>query len=76
MDWDVYMTKPDGSYLNMKVRELLPIGFSPEQLEETRIPEESMSVTSVPGGSSLAAKIPDMVNGHTEERQSEDSTGA
>ena len=60
MDWDVFMTKPDGSYLNMTVRELLPIGFSPEQLEEPRLSHQAINdVIHVPGGgSSLAAKVP------------------
>ena len=61
LDWDVYMTKPDGSYLNMKVRELLPLGFTPEDLEKPRVPEHALSVISVPGGSGMAAKM----NGHS-----------
>ena len=39
MDWDVFMLKPDQTYRKMKVGELLPLGFSPEQL---------FSVTSTP----------------------------
>lgn len=32
MDWDVYMTKPDGTFLKKTVGELLPYGFSPKSL--------------------------------------------
>ncbi|XP_075951826.1 cytidine deaminase-like [Anarhichas minor] len=32
LDWDVYMSKPDGSYLKKTVEELLPFSFGPEAL--------------------------------------------
>ncbi|XP_062329958.1 cytidine deaminase b [Osmerus eperlanus] len=32
-DWEVYMSKPDGSYLEMRVRDLLPLSFGPEDLK-------------------------------------------
>uniref|UniRef100_A0A3Q3KME0 Cytidine deaminase n=1 Tax=Monopterus albus TaxID=43700 RepID=A0A3Q3KME0_MONAL len=31
-DWDVYLSKPDGSCLKMTVDELLPVSFGPEDL--------------------------------------------
>lgn len=31
-DWTVYMSKPDGSFLKMTVKELLPVSFGPEDL--------------------------------------------
>lgn len=31
-DWTVYLTKPDGSYKETSLRELLPLAFSPEHL--------------------------------------------
>ncbi|CAN9512360.1 unnamed protein product [Ophioblennius macclurei] len=31
-NWDVYMSKPDGSYRKMRVDELLPASFGPEDL--------------------------------------------
>lgn len=31
-NWDVYMSKPDGTYLKMSVGELLPVSFGPDQL--------------------------------------------
>ena len=31
------MTRPDRSFLKMKVRELLPLGFSPESMEEEKV---------------------------------------
>ncbi|XP_068455130.1 cytidine deaminase-like [Clinocottus analis] len=31
-NWDVYLSKPDGSYLKMSVDELLPVSFGPEDL--------------------------------------------
>ena len=37
MDMDVYMTKPDKSFVKMKIRELLPLGFDPEKLSETKV---------------------------------------
>ncbi|KAK3105111.1 hypothetical protein FSP39_017486 [Pinctada imbricata] len=36
-DWDVYMTKPDGTFDVKKTGELLPNGFVPESLEEERV---------------------------------------
>ncbi|XP_031695616.1 cytidine deaminase-like [Anarrhichthys ocellatus] len=32
LHWDVYMSKPDGSYLKKTVEELLPVSFGPEEL--------------------------------------------
>ncbi|XP_060599561.1 cytidine deaminase-like [Ruditapes philippinarum] len=37
VDWDVYMTKPDHSYKNMKTGDLLPLCFVPDSLDEERI---------------------------------------
>ncbi|GFS23608.1 cytidine deaminase [Elysia marginata] len=31
-DWDVYMSKPDFTYVKMKTIELLPLGFTPDTL--------------------------------------------
>lgn len=31
-DWTVFLSKPDGSYLKMTVKELLPVSFGPEDL--------------------------------------------
>ncbi|XP_061565946.1 zgc:103586 [Cololabis saira] len=31
-DWTVYLTKPDGSYKETSIRELLPLAFSPDVL--------------------------------------------
>ena len=73
MDWDVYMTRPDGSYLNMKVRELLPLGFSPEQLDEPRIQQQNgggIGILSVAGDNKMASKIQQkepLVNGNVTE---------
>ncbi|XP_037346275.2 cytidine deaminase-like [Pungitius pungitius] len=36
-NWDVFLTKPDGSYQRMTVDQLLPFGFGPEQLHEERV---------------------------------------
>uniref|UniRef100_A0A3B3TCA2 cytidine deaminase n=1 Tax=Paramormyrops kingsleyae TaxID=1676925 RepID=A0A3B3TCA2_9TELE len=33
VDWDVYLTKPDGSYRKMSVKETLPASFGPDDLE-------------------------------------------
>jgi len=42
VDWDCYMTKSDGSFLKMNMRELLPLCFTPESLlNEQRIPGSS-----------------------------------
>ncbi|XP_043107944.1 cytidine deaminase b [Puntigrus tetrazona] len=32
-NWDVYLSKPDGSYVEMTVEELLPASFGPEDLQ-------------------------------------------
>ncbi|NXM71273.1 CDD deaminase, partial [Serilophus lunatus] len=32
--WDVYMTKPDGTYIVKTVEELLPLSFGPEDLNK------------------------------------------
>uniref|UniRef100_A0AAY5EAC8 cytidine deaminase n=1 Tax=Electrophorus electricus TaxID=8005 RepID=A0AAY5EAC8_ELEEL len=34
--WDVYLSKPDGSYMEMTVEELLPESFGPEDLKMKR----------------------------------------
>ncbi|XP_042566367.1 zgc:103586 isoform X3 [Clupea harengus] len=31
-EWDVYLTKPDGSYKKTSLKELLPLAFSPAHL--------------------------------------------
>ncbi|KAJ0023625.1 hypothetical protein NQD34_003524 [Periophthalmus magnuspinnatus] len=36
-NWDVYLTKPDSSYLKMTVDELLPISFGPEDLSMKKL---------------------------------------
>ncbi|KAJ8281961.1 hypothetical protein COCON_G00044800 [Conger conger] len=33
-NWDVYLTKPDGSYKKTSLQELLPLAFSPAHLEK------------------------------------------
>ncbi|MCJ8731532.1 hypothetical protein PDJAM_G00200610 [Pangasius djambal] len=33
-EWDIYLTKPDGSYKKTSLRELLPLAFSPAHLAE------------------------------------------
>nr|XP_033778020.1 cytidine deaminase isoform X2 [Geotrypetes seraphini]XP_033778021.1 cytidine deaminase isoform X2 [Geotrypetes seraphini] len=33
-DWDVYLTKPNGSYLLMTLHQLLPMSFGPESLKK------------------------------------------
>uniref|UniRef100_A0A8C2WKC6 Cytidine deaminase n=1 Tax=Cyclopterus lumpus TaxID=8103 RepID=A0A8C2WKC6_CYCLU len=35
--WDVYLSKPDGSYLKMSVDELLPVSFGPEDLSMKKV---------------------------------------
>ncbi|XP_076851419.1 cytidine deaminase b [Brachyhypopomus gauderio] len=35
--WDVYLSKPDGSYVEMTVEELLPESFGPENLKMKRV---------------------------------------
>ncbi|XP_016094440.1 cytidine deaminase-like [Sinocyclocheilus grahami] len=36
-NWDVYLSKPDGSYVEMTVEELLPASFGPEDLEMKKV---------------------------------------
>lgn len=36
-DWDVYLSKPDGSYRRMTVDELLPVSFGPEDLSMKKV---------------------------------------
>ncbi|XP_037535017.1 cytidine deaminase b, partial [Nematolebias whitei] len=36
-DWDVYLSKPDGSYRRMTVDELLPASFGPEDLSMKKV---------------------------------------
>ncbi|XP_051529040.1 cytidine deaminase-like [Myxocyprinus asiaticus] len=36
-NWDVYLSKPDGSYVEMKVEELLPMSFGPEDLKMKKV---------------------------------------
>ncbi|XP_065593879.1 cytidine deaminase-like [Cyrtonyx montezumae] len=33
-DWDLYLTKPDGTYIVKKLHELLPLSFGPEDLQK------------------------------------------
>ncbi|XP_072210575.1 cytidine deaminase isoform X1 [Excalfactoria chinensis] len=33
-DWDLYLTKPDGTYIVKTLRELLPLSFGPEDLQK------------------------------------------
>ncbi|XP_053171439.1 cytidine deaminase-like [Scomber japonicus] len=35
--WEVYLSKPDGSYQKMTVSELLPISFGPEDLSKDKV---------------------------------------
>ncbi|XP_029907339.1 cytidine deaminase-like [Myripristis murdjan] len=35
--WEVYLTKPDGSYLKMDVNELLPVSFGPDDLSMEKV---------------------------------------
>ncbi|TRZ01808.1 hypothetical protein DNTS_026164 [Danionella cerebrum] len=35
--WDVYLSKPDGSYVEMTVEELLPASFGPEDLKVKKV---------------------------------------
>lgn len=53
MDMDVYMTKPDRSYVKMKVRELLPLGFDGSKLNE-EILERKTRVTRHHSGQFIA----------------------
>ncbi|CAK6955840.1 cytidine deaminase-like [Scomber scombrus] len=36
-DWEVYLSKPDGSYQKMTVSELLPVSFGPEDLSKDKV---------------------------------------
>ncbi|XP_020786653.2 cytidine deaminase b [Boleophthalmus pectinirostris] len=36
-DWEVYLTKTDGSHLKMTVKELLPVSFGPEDLSMKKL---------------------------------------
>lgn len=36
-NWDVYLSKPDGSYVEMRVEELLPASFGPDDLKVKKI---------------------------------------
>ncbi|KAK9966199.1 hypothetical protein ABG768_003322 [Culter alburnus] len=36
-NWDVYLSKPDGSYVEMTVEELLPASFGPEDLRMKKV---------------------------------------
>uniref|UniRef100_A0A8C3LQU2 Cytidine deaminase n=1 Tax=Chrysolophus pictus TaxID=9089 RepID=A0A8C3LQU2_CHRPC len=33
-DWDLYLTKPDGTYIVKTLQELLPLSFGPEDLQK------------------------------------------
>ncbi|KAF3689654.1 Cytidine deaminase [Channa argus] len=33
LNWDVYLSKPDGSYRKMTVEELLPVSFGPDHIK-------------------------------------------
>lgn len=33
-DWDVYLTKADGTYIVKRLEELLPLSFGPEDLKK------------------------------------------
>ncbi|XP_077385667.1 cytidine deaminase b isoform X2 [Festucalex cinctus] len=37
LSWDVYLSKPDGSYMKMSVNQLLPVSFGPEDLDMTKV---------------------------------------
>lgn len=36
-NWDVFLSKSDGSYLKMTVDELLPVSFGPEDLTMSKV---------------------------------------
>ncbi|XP_044204191.1 cytidine deaminase-like [Thunnus albacares] len=36
--WDVYLSKPDGSYQKMTVNELLPVSFGPDDVSMKNVP--------------------------------------
>lgn len=50
IDWDVYMTKPDLSFLKLTVRELLPMSFGPHSLLESRLTDSDHSSTALLNG--------------------------
>ena len=33
-DWDIYLTKADGTYIVKRLEELLPLSFGPEDLKK------------------------------------------
>ncbi|XP_038819385.1 cytidine deaminase-like [Salvelinus namaycush] len=35
--WDVYLSKPDGSYVEMNISDLLPVSFGPEDLSMKKV---------------------------------------
>ncbi|KAJ8412018.1 hypothetical protein AAFF_G00142850 [Aldrovandia affinis] len=35
--WEVFLSKPDGSYVEMTVDELLPVSFGPEDLKKKKV---------------------------------------
>ncbi|XP_055747710.1 cytidine deaminase-like isoform X2 [Salvelinus fontinalis] len=35
--WSVYLSKPDGSYKEMTIEDLLPVSFGPEDLKKKRL---------------------------------------
>nr|XP_057911345.1 cytidine deaminase b [Doryrhamphus excisus] len=37
--WDVYLSKPDGTYRKMTVNQLLPVSFGPEDLAMKKVPD-------------------------------------
>uniref|UniRef100_UPI0037E81BA6 cytidine deaminase b n=1 Tax=Semicossyphus pulcher TaxID=241346 RepID=UPI0037E81BA6 len=37
LNWNVYLSKPDGSHLKMTVNELLPVSFGPEDLSMDKV---------------------------------------
>ncbi|KAK2862340.1 hypothetical protein Q5P01_001873 [Channa striata] len=37
LNWDVYLSKPDGSCLKMTVEELLPVSFGPEDMSMKKV---------------------------------------
>ncbi|XP_066547223.1 cytidine deaminase a [Amia ocellicauda] len=36
-DWDVFLSKPDGTYVQMTVDELLPMSFGPDDLKRKKV---------------------------------------
>ncbi|XP_061689724.1 cytidine deaminase b [Syngnathoides biaculeatus] len=40
-NWDVYLSKPDGSYMKMSVNQLLPVSFGPEDLDMKKVLDNS-----------------------------------